>query len=53
MLQGSIERSNVSGVDEMSQMIRVQRAYEQIATIMQQQSDLRTSAIQRLGSIAA
>jgi len=53
VLQGSIERSNVSGVDEMSQMIRVQRAYEQIATIMQQQSDLRTSAVQRLGSMAA
>jgi flagellar basal-body rod protein FlgF len=52
VLQGSIERSNVSGVNEMSQMIRVQRAYEQIANIMQQQDDLRTGAIQKLGSMA-
>ena len=37
----------------MSQMIRVQRAYEQIATIMQQQDDLRTGAIEWFGSIDA
>jgi flagellar basal-body rod protein FlgF len=53
VVQGSIERSNVSGVTEMAQMIRVQRAYEQIATLMQQQDDLRTNAVQKLGSLAA
>ena len=42
VMQGSIERSNVSGVTEMAQMIRVQRAYEQIADIMSKQDDLGT-----------
>jgi len=53
VVQGSIERSNVSGVTEMAQMIRVQRAYEQIAQLMQQQDSLRTNAVQKLGQIAA
>jgi flagellar basal-body rod protein FlgF len=53
LVQGSIERSNVSGVNEMAQMIRVQRAYEQLATLMQQQDQLRTNAVQKLGSLAA
>ena len=53
VVQGSIERSNVSGVTEMAEMIRVQRAYEQLANIMQQQDDLRTGAVQKLGSLAA
>ena len=53
VIQGSIERSNVSGVTEMANMIRVQRAYEQIATLMQQQDDLRSTAVQKLGSLAA
>lgn len=53
VVQGSIERSNVSGVTEMANLIRVQRAYEQLASIMQRQDDLRTSAVQKLGSAAA
>jgi flagellar basal-body rod protein FlgF len=53
VVQGSIERSNVSGVTTMADMIRVERAYQQLATMMQQQSDLRTSAVQRLGDVAA
>jgi flagellar basal-body rod protein FlgF len=52
-VQGSIERSNVSGVTEMAQMIRVERAYQQIADMMQRQDDIRSSAIQKLGSLAA
>jgi flagellar basal-body rod protein FlgF len=53
LIQGSIERSNVSGVTEMAQMIRVERAYQQLADIMQRQDELRTSAVQKLGSLAA
>jgi flagellar basal-body rod protein FlgF len=53
VVQGSIERSNVSGVTEMAQMLRVQRAYEQMASLMSRQDDLRTSAVQKLGSLAA
>jgi flagellar basal-body rod protein FlgF len=47
--QGAIERSNVSGVGQMTEMIRVSRAYESLAGLMQKQDDLRRSAIQRLG----
>ena len=53
VVQGSIERSNVSGMSAMADMIRVERAYQQLATLMQQQSDLRTSAVQRLGDVNA
>ena len=53
VIQGSIEKSNVSGVTTMADMIRVERAYQQLATLMQQQSDLRTTAVQRLGDINA
>ena len=52
-MQGAIEKSNVSGVAEMTEMIRVQRAYQSLAAIMQRQDDLRRSAIQRLGDLSA
>ena len=48
--QGSLERSNVSGVSEMVNMIRVQRAYQTIANIMEQQDQLRQTAVQQLGT---
>ena len=53
VLQGAIEKSNVSGVGEMTEMIRVQRAYESVASLMSQQDDIRRSAIQRLGNLNA
>jgi flagellar basal-body rod protein FlgF len=53
VVQGAIERSNVSGVAEMTEMIRVSRAYESLANIMQRQDDMRRSAIQRLGDLSA
>lgn len=52
VVQGSIERSNVSGVTEMANMIRVQRAYEQLADLMSKQDDLRNNAVQKLGSVS-
>ncbi|MET3924890.1 flagellar basal-body rod protein FlgF [Devosia sp. 2618] len=52
-MQGFIERSNVSGVSEMAEMIRVTRAYESAANLAQKQDELRRSAIQRLGEANA
>ena len=51
--QGFIEKSNVSGVTEMAEMIRVQRAYESAASMASRQDDMRRSAIQRLGDTNA
>lgn len=53
VVQGAIERSNVSGVSEMTEMIRVQRSYESVASMLQKQDELRRTAIQRLGSLNA
>lgn len=49
----AIERSNVSGVSEMTEMIRVTKAYESIASLQQRQDELRRSAIQKLGDTRA
>jgi flagellar basal-body rod protein FlgF len=51
--QGFIEKSNVNAVAEMSRMIEVSRAYTQIATLLQQQSDLHKAAIQQLADVPA
>jgi len=51
--QGFVERSNVSGVTEMSEMIRVSRSYQSLASLMQRQDEIRRAAIQRLGDAAA
>lgn len=48
VVQGAIEKSNVNGVVEMSRMIEITRTYTNVATILQQQSDLRRSAIEKL-----
>lgn len=53
VVQGSIERSNVSGVSSMADMIRIERAYQTLANIMQRQDDLRSTAVQRLGDMTA
>lgn len=50
--QGALERSNVNGVTAMVDMIRVQRAYETIANMMERQDQLKQGAIQQLGSAA-
>jgi flagellar basal-body rod protein FlgF len=51
--QGYIEKSNVSSVAEMSRMIEVTRAYTQISTLLQQESDLHKSAIEKLADVPA
>ncbi|MBR0937433.1 flagellar basal-body rod protein FlgF [Bradyrhizobium jicamae] len=49
--QGFIEKSNVNSVTEMSRMIEISRTYAQIATLLQQQSDLHKSAIEKLADV--
>ena len=53
VVQGAIERSNVSGITEMSEMIRITRSYTSLAKLMEQQDQLRQQAIQSLGSLSA
>ena len=51
--QGYLEKSNVNSVVEMSRMIEVSRAYSQIATMLQQASDLHKGAIEKLAEVPA
>ncbi|MBN9048331.1 MAG: flagellar basal-body rod protein FlgF [Rhizobiales bacterium] len=53
ILQGSIEKSNVRSVVEMTRMIEVTRSYSQVAAMLQQQGDMRQSAIQKLADVPA
>lgn len=49
--QGYVEKSNVSAVSEMTRMMEVMRTYQSVASLMQQQNDLRKSAIQTLADV--
>ena len=51
--QGFVEKSNVNSVSEMSKMIEVTRAYTQISAMLQQQGDLRKSALDKLADVPA
>ncbi len=51
--QGFIEKSNVNSVTEMTRMIEVTRTYTQISALLQQQSDMRRSAIEKLADVPA
>jgi flagellar basal-body rod protein FlgF len=51
--QGYVEKSNVNSVTEMSSMIAISRAYQQVASILQQQSDLHKTAIEKLADVPA
>ncbi len=51
--QGFVEKSNVNSVIEMAKMIDVTRTYTQIATLLQTQSDLHKSAIEKLADVPA
>jgi flagellar basal-body rod protein FlgF len=51
--QGAIEKSNVRPVIEMTRMMEVSRAYTSIAGMLQQNSDLRRTAIERLAEVPA
>jgi flagellar basal-body rod protein FlgF len=53
LVQGSLEKSNVNGVIEIARMIQISRAYQQTATLLQQQSDLHKNAIHELAQVPA
>ena len=53
IMQGSIEKSNVRSVIEMTRMIELTRAYTEVANMMQQQNDMRRNAIQQLAEVPA
>lgn len=50
-VQGSIEKSNVNSVLEMTRMIEVTRSYSQVAALLQQQADMQRSAIEKLSDV--
>jgi flagellar basal-body rod protein FlgF len=49
--QGTIEKSNVNSVMEMTRMVEVTRTYTQIAGMLQNQSDMRKTAIEKLAEV--
>jgi flagellar basal-body rod protein FlgF len=51
VVQGSIEKSNVRSVIEMSRMIEITRSYTQVAGLLQQQHDLGQSSIDKLAEV--
>jgi flagellar basal-body rod protein FlgF len=51
LIQGSIEKSNVSGVAEISRLIEISRAYAQVAQLLSNQSDLHKNAISQLANV--
>jgi flagellar basal-body rod protein FlgF len=53
VLQGSVEKSNVNGVMEMTRMIEATRTYTNISQLMQSQGDMRKTAIDRLAEVPA
>src|SRR4051812_15325514 len=53
VLQGAIEKSNVSAVGEMTRMIEVTRTYTAVAGLLQTQGDLRRTAIEKLAEVPA
>jgi flagellar basal-body rod protein FlgF len=53
VIQGSLEKSNVNGVVEITRLIEISRAYQQVAQLLQQQSELHKNAIQQLANVPA
>ena len=49
--QGMIEGSNVNAVMEMTDMIEVMRKYESVARLLQRESELQSTMIQRLSRV--
>lgn len=51
IVQGALEKSNVRGVVEMSRMIEITRSYTQIASMLQQQTDVSQQSIDKLAAV--
>lgn len=50
--QGSLEKSNVEPIVEMTRMIELQRAYERVSRMLNDEDQRQTDAITRLGRIS-
>ena len=53
VVHGSIEKSNVRSVIEMTRMIELTRTYAEVANIIQKQNELQRNAIQQLADVPA
>jgi flagellar basal-body rod protein FlgF len=53
VIQGAIEKSNVRPVVEMARMIELTRTYTQISNLLQQASDHRRGALEKLAEVPA
>jgi flagellar basal-body rod protein FlgF len=51
LIQGSLEKSNVYGVVEMTRLIDISRSYTAVATMVQQQHDLGETAVNKLADV--
>lgn len=51
--QYAIEKSNVQPIVETTRLIEISRSYQTISSIMQRSDELRRTAIERLGDVAA
>lgn len=51
VIQGALEESNVHGVEEVSRLIEITRAYEAVAKLMKESDELREQAISTLGTL--
>ncbi|MEM8796751.1 MAG: flagellar basal-body rod protein FlgF [Pseudomonadota bacterium] len=51
LIQNALEGANIDAVTGISDMIKVQRAYQELANIMRNQNDLRQQAISQLGTV--
>ena len=49
--QGMLESSNVQPVLQVTDLIRISRAYDQLSNMMNNEADLSSRSIQRLGSV--
>lgn len=49
--QGMLEGSNVNSVIQITELIRIQRAYEMVSQMMSSTADLSATAVQQLGSV--
>jgi flagellar basal-body rod protein FlgF len=51
VMQGTVEKSNVRSIIEMTRMIEVTRSYTHVANILTQQAELRRTAIDKLAEV--
>ncbi|MGA9657531.1 MAG: flagellar basal-body rod protein FlgF [Asticcacaulis sp.] len=50
--QGFLESSNVNPMAEITNLVRINRAYSSLASLMEQNAQLNRSAVERLGRVA-